>query len=239
MSITIPPATPTATGAPVLLVHGMASSFELNWREPGWVDLLAEAGREVIGVDLLGHGTAPRPHDPDDYVRLEDRVLDALPASGPVEAIGFSLGAMTLLRAAIAAPERFSKLVVAGIGGGIFESRGPATELADAIAKGEPIEGGMASLFVQFSNHPDNDRLALAACMRADRPAIDRSALATITCPVLVVLGDQDEAGDPSALVEAFPDARLQMLRNTEHFGTPRSFAFIDAALEFLDAVPA
>jgi pimeloyl-ACP methyl ester carboxylesterase len=239
VSITIPPATPTASGDPVLLVHGMASSFELNWREPGWVDLLTEAGREVIGVDLLGHGTAPRPHEPEAYVTLEDGVLDALPPTGTVEAVGFSLGAMTLLRAAIARPDRFSRLVIAGIGSGVFQSRGPATELADAIAAGTPVEGGMASLFVQFSNHPDNDRLALAACMRADRPAIDRAALATITCPVLVVLGDQDEAGDPAELVAAFPDARLVMLRNTEHFGTPRSFAFIDATLEFLGAVPA
>jgi pimeloyl-ACP methyl ester carboxylesterase len=239
VSISIPPATPAPTGDPVLLVHGVASSFELNWREPGWVELLAESGREVIGVDLLGHGTAPKPHDPAAYVRLEDRVLEALPASGTVAGVGFSLGAMTLLRAAIAGPERFSRLVIAGIGSGVFETRGPATELAEAIAKGEPIEGGMASLFVQFANHPDNDRLAIAACMGAERPAIDRAALGTITCPVLVVLGDQDEAGDPTALVEAFPDASLKMLRNTEHFGTPRSFAFIDATLEFLDAVPA
>jgi pimeloyl-ACP methyl ester carboxylesterase len=216
----------------------MASSFELNWREPGWVDLLADAGRDVIGVDLLGHGTAPKPHDAEAYVVLEDRVLDALPPTGTVQGVGFSLGAMTLLRAALAQPGRFSKLVLAGIGGGIFEAHGPATELADAIAKGDPVEGGMASLFVQFANHPDNDRLALAACMRADRPAIDRAALATLTCPVLVVLGDQDEAGDPTSLVDAFPDGQLTMLRNTEHFGTPRSFAFIDATLEFLDAVP-
>jgi pimeloyl-ACP methyl ester carboxylesterase len=238
VSITIPSATPSPSGDPVLLVHGMASSFELNWREPGWVDLLTEAGREVIGVDLMGHGTAPKPHEPEPYVVLEERVLDALPATGTVAAVGFSLGAMTLLRAAIAQPDRFSHLVIAGIGGGVFETRGPATELADAIALGEPIEGGMASLFVQFSNHPGNDRLALAACMRADRPAIDRAALAAITCPVLVVLGDQDEAGDPQTLVDAFPDARLKMLRHTEHFGTPKSFDFIDATLEFLDAVP-
>ena len=39
-------------------------------------------------------------------------------------------------------------------------------------------------------------------------------------------------------VVDAFPDARLRMLRNTEHFGTPKSFDFIDSALEFLGAVP-
>ena len=40
----------------VLLVHGFASSAEHNWRQPGWLDLLAEAGRETIAVDLLGIG---------------------------------------------------------------------------------------------------------------------------------------------------------------------------------------
>jgi hypothetical protein len=28
-------------------------------------------------------------------------------------------------------------------------------------------------------------------------------------------------------------------LRNVDHFATPESFGFIDAALEFIDAVPA
>ena len=224
----------------MLLVHGMASSFELNWREPGWVDLLAEAGREVIGVDLLGHGTAPRPHEPEAYVRLEDRVLDALPASGHGRRRRLQPRRDDPAPGRHRPPDRFSKLVVAGIGGGVFETRGPATELADAIAKGEPIEGGMASLFVQFSNHPDNDRLALAACMRADRPAIDRAALADHHLPGAGRARRPGRGRRPgSALVEAFPDARLKMLRNTEHFGTPRSFAFIDATLEFLDAVPA
>ena len=62
----------------------------------------SDAGREVIGVDLLGHGTAPKPHDPEAYADLGARVLDALPDE-PVDAIGFSLGAMTLLRVAMRA----------------------------------------------------------------------------------------------------------------------------------------
>ena len=40
-------------------------------------------------------------------------------------------------------------------------------------------------------------------------------------------------------MVDALPDARLVTLRNVDHFATPESFGFIDAALEFIDAVPA
>src|SRR4029077_8526920 len=42
-------------------VHGVASSAEHNWRQPGWLDLLADCGRETIAVDLPAHGTARRP----------------------------------------------------------------------------------------------------------------------------------------------------------------------------------
>ena len=47
---------------PVLLVHGFASSAEHNWRQPGWLDLLADCGRETIAIDLPGHG--PRQSQP-------------------------------------------------------------------------------------------------------------------------------------------------------------------------------
>jgi hypothetical protein len=37
-------------------------------------------------------------------------------------------------------------------------------------------------------------------------------------------------------LAAAFPNAKLTILRNTDHFATPESFSFIDAILEFLAA---
>src|ERR1700730_1281794 len=95
---------------PVVLVHGFASSFERNWREPGWADLLADAGREGIGLDLLGHGTAAKPHDPAAYADLEASVSAALPHDRIVDAVGFSLGAQLLLAVAAAQPERFGRL---------------------------------------------------------------------------------------------------------------------------------
>ena len=59
---------------PVVLVHGLGSSFEHGWRSTGWIDLLADADRPVIGVDLLGHGTAETPHDPAAYAHLESSI---------------------------------------------------------------------------------------------------------------------------------------------------------------------
>jgi pimeloyl-ACP methyl ester carboxylesterase len=231
---------------PVVLVHGWGGSFESTWERTGFTALLADAGREVIGVDLLGHGTAPKPHDPEAYADLSARIVEALPA-GQVDAIGFSLGALTLLRTAIAAPDRFQRLVLAGIGRNVFERDDAAT--ARILAGVEGTAGGAAAvdeydnvarLFGQYAAIEGNDRLALAAVLRRPDPGpITPADLSLIKCPVLVVLGDHDFARPAEALVRALPDARYEELRNTDHFATPESFAFIDAVLEFLDAVPA
>ena len=72
-------------------MHGWGGSFEQTWESTGFTELLRDAGRTVIGVDLLGHGTAPKPHETAAYADLTTRVRDACPGE-PVDAIGFSLG---------------------------------------------------------------------------------------------------------------------------------------------------
>jgi pimeloyl-ACP methyl ester carboxylesterase len=222
---------------PVLLVHGFASSFERNWREPGWVDLLADAGRQTIAVDLLGHGSAPKPSDPAAYADLEGGVAAALPESGEVDAVGFSLGARVLLGLAARHPERFGRIVVGGVGANLMT---PADHepVARAVEGGEQPTNPLAQAFARFAQTPGNDAAALAACLRRPEAPLTAEQLGRITCPVLVVLGDRDFAGPADPLVEALHDARLVLLRNVDHLGTPGDFGFIDAALEFLDAVP-
>jgi pimeloyl-ACP methyl ester carboxylesterase len=235
--------------APVVLVHGWGGSFADTWERSGFTMLLADAGRSVIGVDLLGHGTAPKPHEPEAYADLTARVFDAIDEqAGPdasVDAIGFSLGAMTLIRAALARPERFGRLVLAGVGRNVFERDDAATVaiVAAIEAGGDARDTGSdnrARLFAQYAHQRGNDPVALAAILR--RPASDPlrpGDLSAVRCPVLVAVGDRDFVLPADDLVAAIPDARLATLRRTDHFATPESFDFIDAALEFLDAVPA
>jgi len=223
---------------PVLLVHGFASSFEHNWRQNGWADLLADAGRTVLPVDLLGHGSSPHPHEPAAYADMEAGVAAALPAEGTVQAVGFSLGARLLLGVVADHPDRFDRVVVGGVGANLFE-RGDPEPVAQALESGDAGAPGLGGLFVRFAEGSGNDPLALAACMRAGRPPLTPERLARITCPVLVVLGDRDFAGPADPLVAALPDARSKTLRGVDHFGTPKDFGFIDASLGFLGAVPA
>ena len=225
---------------PVVLVHGWGGSFAATWQSSGFTHLLADAGREVIGVDLLGHGDAPKPHDPAAYDDLTLRVLDAMPDT-PVDAIGFSLGAMTLLRIAAARPERFAHLVLAGIGGTLFDDDTTGTEriIAALEGRGDP-DDNIGRMFSNYAHQPGNDLAALTAVMKRPRGArFTPEALVGVTCPTLVVIGDNDFAGPGEPLAAAIPGGQLVTLRNVDHFATPESFGFIDAALEFIDAIPA
>lgn len=223
------------TGPPVLLVHGFASSFERNWREPGWVDILSDEGHEVLGLDLPGHGEAPKSHDPGDYADLEETVVAQLPAEGRVDAVGFSLGGQLLLKVAAARPERFNKVVVGGVGDNIFRHDDPEAA-ARAIESGEASEGdpGVAQAFAVFARAPGNDPAALAACLRRPREPVRPEDLSGLKVPTLVVLGDRDFAGPADKLMEALPDARLVTLAGADHFGTPKDFRFIEAVVDFL-----
>lgn len=231
----------------VVLVHGWGGSFTNTWQRSGFTALLEDGGKIIIPVDLLGHGDAPKPHDPDEYDDLTARVFEAIDHASPdmpVEAIGFSLGALTLLRAAIARPERFSRIVLAGVGKNVLERDHAGTQrivdgLEHVIAGGSTEDMDQtARLFVQYAEQPDNDIVALAAVMR--RPSsgdLDPESFSRVVCPVMIVVGDQDFVHPGDDLASRFPDGRCETLRNVDHFATPEAFGFFDASLEFLDAI--
>ncbi len=225
------------SGPAVALLHGLAGSARRTWGDNAWIDLLADAGREVIGVDLMGHGTAPKPHNPEGYAGFEQHVIDHFP-SEPIDAIGFSLGAYTLLSIASKTPEQFHKLVVSGVGKNLFERDEAHSRMILHAVTGEPDpENPEALHFSTLADDPEADREALAALL-SSRTAFDTDCLADVAVPTLVVVGDKDFAYPADQLVEALPNARLVVLRGVDHFATPKSFDFIDAALDFLDARP-
>ena len=221
---------------PILFVHGFTSSFDRGWRQTGWVDLAGDAGREVIGVDLLGHGDAPKPHEPEAYADLGARVLDVLPADGAVDAVGFSAGAGVLLDLAVAHPHRFRKVALVGMGAGYFRTDVPEP-LAAALEGDGAIDHPLGQAFVRFASAPGQDRLALAAFLRRPLPPRSPELLKAVGSPVLIVLGEHDGNGPAEPLAEALPDATVKVLRGVDHHGTPTDFGCIDATLSFLDAV--
>jgi pimeloyl-ACP methyl ester carboxylesterase len=149
------------------------------------------------------------------------------------DAIGFSLGAKTLLLAAAAAPHRFHRLVVAGAGSNLFVQDGGSAALADMIEAGEGDEP-TARYFLEHARRSGQDPSALARVLRSEQGVVTRELLADVTVPTLVVLGDKDFVAPADPLVEALPDARFVSLKGVDHFSTPKDFGFLDAALPFL-----
>lgn len=229
----------TTENVPVVLVHGWGGSFRETWQKPGIDALLADVGRNPIGLDLLGHGDQAKPHDPEAYAELSAWLLDRLAEEPVVDAVGFSLGALTLLRALIMAPHRFGKVVLSGIGDGVFTKSPPDgnKRIVDALEGRGPDDDTFARMFAHYGNSPGNDLLALTAIMkRPPSEPVTEQELSAISNEILIVIGDADFAAPASRLAASFPNAKMTVLRNTDHFATPESFSFIDAILDFLAA---
>jgi pimeloyl-ACP methyl ester carboxylesterase len=221
---------------PVALVHGFASSFAHGWEHNGWTDLLADAGRKVLRVDLPGHGESPPTTDPAAFADVQGTLAEVIAPHAPVDAIGFSTGARLLMGLAAEDPGDLRKLVVIGVGDNLFraEDREP---LARALESGEDVaaEDIGVQVFVRLARTAGNDPQALAAFLRRpDRP-LTEDDLARVACPVLVVIGDRDFSGPADRLVGALPDAELVTLRNVDHFAAPRDFHCINRSLGFID----
>ena len=54
-------------GDPILLVHGVASTKNVNWVYPAWVSELKKNGRRVIALDNRGHGDSAKLYDAREY----------------------------------------------------------------------------------------------------------------------------------------------------------------------------
>ena len=220
---------------PVLMVHGWAGSFARTWQLSGVETLLQETGRKVIGVDLLGHGTAEKPHDPTDYYDLSLPIRQKANDS-QIDAVGFSLGAIALLHAATINPGMFRKLILLGIGDGMFEPHNPKDSelIISGIDGTAEVENTLARQFGNYARHSDNDPLALRAVLQRPRGDVFTKAnAAAITADVLVLVGDRDFVLPADELVKSFKNAKFKLLKNCDHFASTDNFTFIDAMLEF------
>jgi pimeloyl-ACP methyl ester carboxylesterase len=217
----------------LVLLHGFGSSFDHNWQQTGWVDILADFGVTVPVIDLPGHGSSPPLTDPADYADVDEVVRSGLPADGTVAAVGFSAGAELLLRLAVAEPERFDRIVLLGLGDNAFESGDPAALVTALESSGEP-EDVRARTFHRLARSAGNEPRALSAFLRRPRQPLTEEELSRLHFPILVVLGDQDWVGPADRLMAALPSASLVTLAGVDHFATPSDFGAIDATMKFL-----
>ena len=228
-------------GSPVLLAHGFASTHAVNWGPTGWVRALVEAGYRVIMPDMRGHGQSEKSHDKADYTlsaMAGDLValLDHLGEPG-ADLMGYSMGAMVALVAAMEAPERFDRIVAGGVGATLLDPRRDPGPVIDALLADDPAstEDKGALLFRTFADQNGQDRKALAACFEAVRAPFPVEGLKDIARPVLVVAGEADvQAGAPGPLAKRIPKGEAFTVPKRDHMKTVGDKAYREAVLAFL-----
>lgn len=226
-------------GRPIVLVHGFASDYRLNWVGSRWEETLTQSGFRVIGLDCRGHGHSDKPHDEAAYAVdvMAGDVVNLLDEVGVERAdyLGYSMGARVGLEVVLRQPERIRRAVLGGIGtAGAVDH---AEQIAHAFRIGEPTDDPIAQTFYQFASaRPTNDLQALAACIVGLRPDANPSRLSRITTPILVVVGDRDQiAHGAPELIELIPSARLVTIPDRDHLSAVTAREFKRAVLEFLE----
>src|SRR5262249_30658340 len=124
-------------GEPIVLVHGFASTAEVNWLHPGWVATLTRAGRRVIALGNRGHRASSDLYDPPAYhsALMADDVralLDHL-AIERADVMGYSMGARITAFFALAHPRRLRRAVLGGLGVRLVEGVGLPESIAEAL----------------------------------------------------------------------------------------------------------
>ena len=228
-------------GAPVLLIHGFASSIRTNWAGTGWMRTLSRAGHRVIAIDNRGHGDSEKLYDPQKYsapLMADDalRLLDHL-GLDEVVVMGYSMGARIAAFMLDRAPERVAAAIFAGMGYNMVRGLGGSAPIAKALEADSlaDVSHETARSFRAFAESSGGDLKALAACLRGPRLKVTPDMLARIQRPVLIAVGDRDViAGCPQKLQALIPGSKVLNIPGRDHMKSVGDKTFKQAVLDFL-----
>lgn len=121
-------------GDPIVLVHGFASTKNVNWVYPSWTSVLTKAGRRVIALDNRGHGDSSKLYDQEDYhigtMAGDVRALMDHLNIERADVMGYSMGGRITAYLGQRDPERLRSAIIAGVGMGLIEGGGPGENVA-------------------------------------------------------------------------------------------------------------
>ena len=232
-------------GEPIVLVHGFASSKEVNWVQPGWFATLAGAGRRVIALDNRGHGASSKLADPADYhtdkMAGDVRALFDHLGLPRADVMGYSMGARIAAFLALEHPDRVRTMVMGGLGIHLVDGVGLPESIAEALEAPSlaDVADPQGRMFRAFADHTHSDRQALAACIRGSRQVMTREQAASIRTPVLIAVGTKDPiAGSAEELAAIIRNARALPIPGRDHMLAVGDKVFKTGVLEFLKERP-
>lgn len=209
-------------GRPVVLLHGLFSSAQMNWIKFGHAERIAAAGFRVIMPDLRAHGLSGKPHEQAHYpqlvlVRDLKELIEHLGLTD-FDLGGFSLGARTTIEAVIGGvvPRR---AILAGTGLDVLTNWERRRDFyTTAIGKFGVVSHGDPHWYaVQFIKTMKVDRDAARLLLQTMGDQEDKHLLVdAFTMPTLVVCGDQDDDnGSAAELAGILPNATYAEIPGT------------------------
>ena len=217
-------------GVPVVLLHGAYMST--GAMQPLLSDLAKS--RQIIAVDLQGHGRTADIDRPLQYEQMADDVAALLEHLGISQAdiVGYSMGGNVALQLAIRHPDLVRKLVVAS---GQYRLDGMYPEVIAGIAELTPEIMRGTPWYEEYANvapNPEDFPTLVEKLKRLDAEefAWPEEDIQAIAAPTLLIYGDAD-VFRPEHMVELFrllgggvpgdltglPKARLAVLPGTTH----------------------
>ncbi|MCE9579014.1 MAG: alpha/beta fold hydrolase [Deltaproteobacteria bacterium] len=242
------------TGEPLVLLHGGLGAVEMFGPT---LDALA-AHRQVIGIDLQGHGhtaLGDRPMSLEAMADDVDGVLAYLKIP-TADVMGYSMGGAVALQTAIRHPARVRKLVAVSVP---IKRTGWYPEIQQGMgmvsaAAAEPMKHTpMYELYARIAPRVEDWPVLLDRMGQMMGADYDWSAdAAKLPMPVMIVIGDAD-AVMPAAALELFgllggarrdagwdgagrPASQLAILPGRTHYDIFVAPALVATVLPFLDA---
>jgi len=243
-------------GEPLLLLHGGLGSSDMF--EP-LLPILGQ-GRQVIAVDLQGHGRSSLGNRPIRCEAIADDVAALLKRLGraKVDVLGYSFGGCVGLRLAVQHPDLVRRLALVSTpfanDGWYAEMRAQQAQVSAAMA---PMmkETPMYKSYVAVAPKPDEFPRLLDAMGEFMRTKYDWSAdvqtLAKLKMPVMLVYGDGDMVRPEHEIKfyqllggglkdagwnrESMPRNRLAILPDLTHYDIFTSPRLAETVRPFLD----
>jgi pimeloyl-ACP methyl ester carboxylesterase len=241
------------TGEPLLLLHGGMGQIEMFGSN---LTKLAQR-RQVIGVDLQGHGRTPLGDREISLVDIGNDMAGVLKKLGydKVDVLGYSMGGGVAFQFAAQHPEMLRRLVLVSVPyaqDGFYPEMLPLQAAMSAAMAEQMKETPIYKSYVATAPHPEEFPKLLDQMGAYMRKSYDWSAeVKKLTMPVMLIYGDSDMYR-PEHIVKFYQllggglrDAgwqrehisqnRLAILPNITHYEMGLAPQLVDTALPFLN----
>jgi pimeloyl-ACP methyl ester carboxylesterase len=227
------------TGEPLVLLHGSFMTIDATWAT---LRPTLSKSRQVIAIELQGHGHTADRDRPMSYERMADDVAAVLRHLGieRADVLGYSMGGTVATGVALRHPPLVKKLIVVSA---VFDNRGWEPQVFEQF-KALPKDFAPKPLTDAYEKvAPDPKRwpvlVAKVKTMVTGFEGWKREDLQAMKAPLLIVMGDRDgfRAEHALEIERLVPNGQLAFIPGGDHFFLwSRADLLLPMITSFLDA---